>query len=57
VVLDPDEAELSDEDAFVSFPDLVSVDEADLVSVLDSVVVPSVSEELAFLPDELPFLP
>tara|TARA_B100000586_G_C20091235_1_gene420183 strand:+ start:800 stop:973 length:174 start_codon:yes stop_codon:yes gene_type:complete len=57
VVLDPDEEELSDEDAVVSFPDLVSVDEDDFESVLDSVVVPSLSEELVFLPDELPFLP
>jgi hypothetical protein len=60
VVLDPDEAELSDEEDFVSLPDFGSVDEDDFVSELDSLVVslvPSVSGELVFLPDELPFLP
>tara|TARA_B100000745_G_scaffold150915_1_gene98706 strand:+ start:327 stop:500 length:174 start_codon:yes stop_codon:yes gene_type:complete len=57
VVLDPDEAEVSDEEDFVSLPDFGSVEEEDFVSEFDSLVVPSVSEELVFLPDELPFLP
>ncbi|MCH2312798.1 MAG: hypothetical protein MK411_02120 [SAR202 cluster bacterium] len=57
VVLDPDEAELSDEEAFVSPPDLGSVGEDDFVSGLDSLLAASVSEELVFLLDDLPFLP
>jgi hypothetical protein len=57
VVLDPDDAEVSDEEDFVSLPDFGSVEEEDFVSELDSLVVPSVSEELVLLPDELPFLP
>ena len=57
VVLDPDEAELSDEEAFLSLPGFGSVGEDDFVSGLDSLLAASVSEELVFLPEELPFLP
>jgi len=57
VVLDPGEAELSEEEDFVSVSDFGSFDEEEFASEPDSLVVPWVSEELVFLVEELPFFP
>ncbi|PZC42424.1 MAG: hypothetical protein DK303_001008 [Chloroflexi bacterium] len=57
MVLDPGEAELSEEEDFVSVSDFGSFDEEEFASEPDSLVVPWVSEELVFLVEELPFFP